>query len=167
MAEVRLQADQKQLSQELCVDEAPPTLIADPVRLKQILLNLLSNAVKFTPDGGRITVTARRVSSFESLVSSSQPETRNPKPETPKSPEFVEISVADTGMGIKPDDLPRLFQEFVRLDAAMVKHIPGTGLGLALTKKLVELHGGEIAAASDGEGRGSVFTVRFPLAPSQ
>ncbi|NJD67635.1 MAG: hybrid sensor histidine kinase/response regulator, partial [candidate division NC10 bacterium] len=77
--------------------------------------------------------------------------------------DIVEIAVIDTGIGIRGDALPRLFQEFTRLDAATTRRIPGTGLGLALTKKLVELHGGTIAAGSEGEGQGSTFTIQLPL----
>ncbi len=123
--------------------EAPadlPPLRADPVRLKQILFNLLSNAVKFTPEGGRVTVRA------------TQPE-----------PGWLEIAVADTGAGIPPEELPQLFREFVRVSSAEGHQHEGTGLGLALTKRLVELHGGTVRAESPGQGRGSTFTVRLPL----
>ncbi len=155
---LRGQVIKKGLALELQVGEGLPRILADPMRLRQILFNLLSNAVKFTPDGGRITVTAK-------IVSRSEFTTRNLKSETATASEFVEIAVADTGIGIKPDDLPRLFQPFVRLDTALGAHAKGTGLGLALTKHLVELHGGQIFAASEGEGRGSTFTVRLPLGP--
>jgi signal transduction histidine kinase/CheY-like chemotaxis protein len=136
-------AHKKAQTIEAQLDPELPPLQADPVRLKQILFNLLSNAIKFTPDGGRVTVTARRTS---------------------HPGEFVEIAVADTGIGIKADDLPRLFQEFVQLEAAATHHNEGTGLGLALTRRLVELHGGRIWAESLGEGRGSTFTVVLPFA---
>lgn len=155
---LRGQVINKGLVFELQVGEGLPQMLADPVRLRQIIFNLLSNAVKYTPDGGRITVTAKMVSRSEFGVSSSQPETAS-------ASEFVEIAVADAGIGIKPDDLPRLFQPFVRLDTALGAHAKGTGLGLALTKHLVELHGGQIFAASEGEGQGSTFTVRLPLGP--
>ena len=133
-------------SQELQVDIAPdlPLLRADPVRFKQICFNLLSNAVKFTPKGGRTTLSARLVD---------QGNAAGP---------FLEVSVRDTGIGIRAEDLPRLFQVFVQLDAAAERQ-EGTGLGLALTKRLVELHGGRIWAESAGEGRGSTFTVLLPL----
>jgi len=117
-------------------------LTADPVRFKQILYNLLSNAVKFTPAGGQVTLAAH-----------------------PAEDAFVEIAVTDTGIGIKAEDLPRLFQEFVQLEAAATKRHEGTGLGLALTKRLVELHGGKIWAESKGEGKGTTFRVRVPLDP--
>ena len=79
----------------------------------------------------------------------------------------MEIAVQDTGIGITPQDLPRLFQPFTQLEPVLTKHYGGTGLGLALTKRLVELHGGMIWAESAGEGKGSTFTVRFPLAESR
>ena len=75
----------------------------------------------------------------------------------------MEIAVADTGIGIKPEDLPKLFQPFTQLENTLTKQAQGTGLGLALTKHLVELHGGTIWAESAGEGRGSTFTIRLPL----
>lgn len=171
LAEIQPQADLKQLELTPQTDEAPSTIIADPVRFKQILLNLLSNAVKFTLEGGRITVTARRAARQEAEsrtqeAGGSKPGRRTPTPDTLHPCDFLEIAVADTGIGIKSDDLPRLFQEFTRLDAAIARRTKRTGLGLALTKRLVELHGGEIAAASDGEGQGSTFTVRLPMTPA-
>jgi len=153
---VRGMANKK--SQEIRADIAPelPPLVADPVRFKQILFNLLSNAVKFTPNAERITLRARRV-------------TDDRRPETgsvagPPSPiEYLEIAVTDTGVGIKPEDVPRLFQEFVQLETTQAQRHEGSGLGLALTKKLVELHGGRIWAESEGEGKGSTFTVVMPF----
>ena len=161
--DIRPQAEQKQQAFELSMDGDIPVIDADPIRFKQILYNLLSNAVKFSPAGGRVRVTAKMVSRSESGVSSVQPETRNPKPETESASDFVEITVSDTGIGIKSEDLGKLFQIFTQLEPALTKQFQGTGLGLALTKQLVELHGGSIWAASEGEGRGSTFTVRLPL----
>jgi signal transduction histidine kinase len=80
--------------------------------------------------------------------------------------DWLELKVADTGIGIKAEDLPRLFREFVQLDDPVTKRHEGVGLGLAFTRKLVELHGGRIGATSEGEGRGSTFTVILPLAGS-
>jgi signal transduction histidine kinase/CheY-like chemotaxis protein len=159
-------AHKKAQTVEAQIDPELPPLRADPVRFKQILFNLLSNAVKFTPDGGRVTVTARRVPSSEFHVPSSEPGTWDLEPGTAGVTEFVEIAVRDSGIGIKAEDLPRLFQEFVQLEATATQHAEGTGLGLALTRRLVELHGGRIWAESAGEGRGSVFTVRLPLSPA-
>jgi len=113
-------------------------LQADPGKLKQMLLNLVSNAVKFTPEGGSVTIAAQRLS------------------------ETMAISVTDTGIGIAPSDLDRLFKEFQQLDSGAGRHQEGTGLGLALTKRLAELHGGDVGVTS-ALGKGSVFTLRLPL----
>ncbi|MFQ5839889.1 MAG: ATP-binding protein [Candidatus Methylomirabilales bacterium] len=137
--QIRPQAETKGLTLKLDLGKDLPLLRADPVRFKQILLNLLANAVKFTPTGGRVTVRARPVG------------------------ESLEIAVQDTGTGIQPEDLPKLFQEFTQLDAFLTKAHGGAGLGLALTKCLVELHGGRIWAQSPGEGQGSTFTFMLPL----
>ncbi|MGE0363531.1 MAG: CHASE3 domain-containing protein [Vicinamibacterales bacterium] len=113
----------------------------DPGRLQQVVWNLVSNAIKFTPKGGRVQVTLRKVQSQ------------------------VEITVSDTGIGIAADLLPHVFQRFRQGDPAGGRH-GGLGLGLAITRNLVEMHGGVVTGASDGEGRGSTFTVRLPLALS-
>ncbi|KAF0159076.1 MAG: multi-sensor signal transduction histidine kinase [Syntrophaceae bacterium] len=119
---------------------ADMTIEADERKLKQILFNLLSNAVKFTPDGGSALVVAKMLSGAKE----------------------IEISVEDTGIGIKPDDIPKLFQEFSQLDSVYDKEYGGTGLGLALTKKLVELHGGRIQVSSEF-GKGSRFAFVLPV----
>jgi PAS domain S-box-containing protein len=112
---------------------------ADETRLEQILSNLLGNAVKFTPAGGRVTVAVAA-----------------------RDGEAV-LQVEDTGAGISPDLLPRIFDLFVQGQTGLHRPAPGLGIGLTLVKRLVDLHGGRIEAASEGPGRGSVFTVRFPL----
>ena len=158
---VRPMASMKGLHMEFEVDERLSTINADPVRFKQIMTNLLSNAIKFTPEGGKVRVAAQLVSSPQSPVFSkgkTMTEDRGLKTE-----DWVQISVSDTGVGIKPGDMPRLFQEFVQLDSTYAKRHQGTGLGLSLTKKLVELHGGRIWAESGGEGKGSTFTFVLPL----
>jgi two-component system CheB/CheR fusion protein len=121
--------------------EAPAdlTVSADERMFKQILFNLLSNAVKFTEPGGRIAVTAERAG------------------------DDLCVSVADTGIGIEPDDQARLFTEFEQLDSGYDRIHQGTGLGLALTRKFVELHGGRIWVESEGEGKGSTFRFTLPL----
>jgi signal transduction histidine kinase len=111
---------------------------ADERKLKQVLLNLLSNAVKFTPDGGRVQVSAEL--------------------DTDK----VEIKVKDTGVGISPEDQASLFEEFKQLGKDSSRKAEGTGLGLALTKRLVELHGGQIVVQSV-VGHGSTFRVTLPV----
>ncbi len=136
---VRPQAAKKRISLRSEI-VAETTVTADPLRFKQIMYNLLSNAIKFTPEGGQVSVAARTVEDA-----------------------FVEIAVTDTGIGIKAEDVPRLFQEFMQLDSFLGKQHEGTGLGLALTKRLVELHGGKIWAESLGPGQGTTVTLTLPI----
>ena len=112
---------------------------ADAGKLRQMLLNLVSNAVKFTPNGGSVTIGARRLA------------------------DAIEIFVSDTGIGIAESDREHLFQAFRQLDSNIAREQHGTGLGLALTKRFIELHGGQITLASE-LGKGSVFTLRLPIA---
>ncbi len=114
------------------------SLIADSAKVKQMLLNLVSNAIKFTPNGGRIDIRIRRLESW------------------------VEIAVSDSGIGIAKEDLERLFTEFQQLDAGPGRQQEGTGLGLALTRRFAELHGGQVIVESE-VGKGSTFTLRLPL----
>jgi len=160
--EIRPKAAAKGLSLELVVVEALPPVPADPIRLNQILQKLLSNAVKFNPAGGRVTVTVRIGSRGEGL-GSSEGLPSDPKPSTLYPGEFTEIAVADTGIGIKAENLPMLFQTFTQLEPTFAKRYQGAGLGLSLTKRLVELHGGRILVESPGEGQGSTFKVQLPL----
>jgi signal transduction histidine kinase len=102
------------------------------------------------------------VPSSEFRVPSSQPETRNPKPETASASEFVEIAVADTGIGIPATELESIFGEFRQIDSSISREYGGSGLGLSIAKRFVELHGGTIWAESQ-VGRGSVFHFRIPL----
>jgi PAS domain S-box-containing protein len=113
-------------------------ITADERKLKQVMFNLLSNAAKFTPDGGAITVEATR--EREELI----------------------ISVADTGIGIAPEHQEKIFQEFYQVRSGVRDKTPGTGLGLSLTKRMVEMHGGRIWVESEGEGRGSRFSFTIP-----
>ena len=121
------------------IDRAVGEISGDERKFKQILLNLLSNAVKFTPEGGSVTVTARRCD------------------------ESIEVSVADTGIGIAAADHEAVFEEFRQVGNDYTKKSQGTGLGLALTRKFVELHGGRIWVASE-PGKGATFTFTLPLA---
>ncbi|MBF0464127.1 MAG: HAMP domain-containing protein [Nitrospirae bacterium] len=129
------------LTTEIAPD-ADMEILADYGRLKQVLFNLLSNAVKFTPAGGSVKITA--------IVKS-----------PPGSGNFIEISVNDTGIGIKEEDLTKLFTEFTQLDSSYKKRYEGSGLGLAFSKKLVELHGGTIGVESVF-GKGSRFYFTIP-----
>jgi len=137
---VRPQAAKRRISIRSEIVAEMTTVTADPLRLKQIMYNLLSNAIKFTPEGGHVTVTARLVEDA-----------------------FAEIAVTDSGIGIKAEDILKLFQEFVQIDSFLGKQHEGTGLGLALTKRLVELHGGKIWAESLGPGQGTTFTLTLPI----
>jgi len=133
---------------------------ADERKLKQILFNLIGNAMKFTPDGGSVSVQARLVNSEQYLVNSKKLFTDDYSLTTDQN--FIEISVTDTGIGIKQEDMDKLFKEFTQLETAYEKKYQGTGLGLALTKKLVELHGGKIWVESE-YGKGSRFSFVIPI----
>jgi signal transduction histidine kinase len=127
------------------------------------VVNLLTNAVKFTPDGGAITVKVCTVPA-EEQGSRGAEEPGAPQPPSLAAPlRFLEIAVTDTGIGLRSEELPRLFQTFTQLESPIVKSHGGTGVGLALTKMLVELHGGTITASSPGVGQGSTFSVRLPV----
>ncbi|HEY6211368.1 MAG TPA: HAMP domain-containing sensor histidine kinase, partial [Vicinamibacterales bacterium] len=109
----------------------------DTARIQRMASNLISNAVKFTPPGGEIRV------------------------ESERDGEFVRLTIADTGVGISPDFLPHVFEPFRRSGALVDGHVEGLGLGLAIVRHLVELHGGHVSASSDGPGRGARFVVRL------
>jgi signal transduction histidine kinase len=137
MALIRERAQRHGIALAMDVDAELGDVVADERKLKQILLNLLSNAVKFTPDGGRIDVRARQDDSF------------------------VRISVADTGVGIAKEDQEAVFEEFRQVGSNYTSKQEGTGLGLALTRRFVELHGGTIGVESE-PGQGSTFTFTLP-----
>ena len=137
---------QVSLNLEIAEENSLPPIAADPKMFKQILYNLLSNAIKFTPEGGSIRLSAQTVCTSDSGV-----------------PSVVEFSISDTGVGIRAEDLNRIFDEFVQLDHSYRRKQEGTGLGLALTKKLVELHGGRVSVSSE-VGVGSTFSFTLPVA---
>ena len=120
------------------VDLSPTTVLGDEVRLRQVAWNILVNAVKFTPPGGTIDVVVRQ------------------------GDEHAEFVVRDTGEGIDASFMPRLFERFAQADASMTREHGGLGLGLAIVRHLVQLHGGSVEGRSDGPGRGATFTVRLP-----
>jgi signal transduction histidine kinase/CheY-like chemotaxis protein len=135
---VRPSADAKGVTLEKRVEVPEHTVRADPRRLQQIIWNLLSNAVRFTPANGRVTVTAREGNGG------------------------VEIVVSDTGAGIAPEFLPHVFDRFRQGDSSTTRSHGGLGLGLAIVRDLLELHGGHVRAESAGEGKGTTFTVWLP-----
>jgi signal transduction histidine kinase/CheY-like chemotaxis protein len=135
---LRTTSAEKNVRVEVAVDPAIGRVVVDPARLKQVLYNYLSNALKFTPQGGLVTVRA-----------------------TPEGEEFFRLEVQDTGPGIRPEDLRRLFVEFQQLEAGATKKHAGTGLGLALTKRIVEAQGGSVGVRST-PGAGSVFYAILP-----
>ena len=135
---VRERAVRHAITLDLSVDERLGDFVGDERKIKQILLNLLSNAVKFTPEGGRMNLSAKQADGA------------------------VEISVSDTGIGIAPEDQPKIFEEFRQVGGDYAHKKEGTGLGLTLAKKFVELHGGTIWVESE-VGKGSKFTFTLPL----
>jgi GAF domain-containing protein len=135
---VRERATKHGIALDVAVDDRLGDIVGDERKIKQILLNLLSNAVKFTPEGGRIGINARQTDGV------------------------VEISVTDTGIGISQEDQPKIFEEFRQVGSDNAHKVEGTGLGLTLAKKFVELHGGRIWVESE-VGKGSKFTFTLPL----
>ncbi|MGH7985192.1 MAG: hybrid sensor histidine kinase/response regulator, partial [Candidatus Binataceae bacterium] len=136
---VRPAAEAKGIRLEIMIDPAAGLLAGDPDRLQQVLWNLLSNAIKFTPAGGSVRFEAKRAASH------------------------FEITVADDGIGISAEMLPFVFDRFRQADSASNRKFGGLGLGLAIVRHLVEMHGGTVNAYSEGEGKGAVFSVRLPL----
>jgi PAS domain S-box-containing protein len=136
---VRPAAEAKQVRLEKLLDPAAGPVSGDPGRLQQVVWNLLSNAIKFTPKDGKVQVLLQRVNSH------------------------IEISVADTGIGIKPGFLRHVFERFRQADASTTREHGGLGLGLSIVKHLVEMHGGTVRADSKGEGCGATFTIALPV----
>jgi signal transduction histidine kinase/ActR/RegA family two-component response regulator len=137
--EIRTTAEANAVDLVFTCQTVPDPVPGDALRLQQVVANLLSNAVKFTPSGGRVEV---RLGSTES---------------------HAEIRVADTGQGIAPEFLPRLFDRFTQADTSTTRRHGGIGLGLAIVKALVEQHGGTVRAESPGAGQGATFTIRIPV----
>jgi PAS domain S-box-containing protein len=139
-------AQAKSVALETALHPGLPFVVADRRKFTQILHHLVTNAIRFTGTGGRVTVSARRVSTAKG--------------------EEAELAVQDTGIGIRPEDLERVFRPFEQADGSDTRRYGGAGLGLALARRLTELHGGRIWAESEGEGRGARFLVRLPLLPA-
>lgn len=127
------------------LDSAVARMSGDATRLQQVAWNLLANAIKFTPKGGRVEVLLERDTSY------------------------LRLRVSDTGQGIRADFLPHVFERFRQADSGPTRASGGLGLGLAVVRHLVELHGGQVSVDSRGEGRGATFTATFPIpsAPEQ
>jgi len=143
------------------LDPALGTMLADERKLKQIVYNLLSNAVKFTPDGGTVTLSARRCTYAEVAPDAARPARLIPLPPGREGEEFLAISVEGSGIGIAEGDLAKLFEPFTQVDSSMARRHAGSGLGLSLLRRLVELHGGAVGVASRPD-EGSCFSVWLP-----
>jgi signal transduction histidine kinase len=139
METVRLAAEAKSIEIQTRFEPGIGQVFGDSTRLQQVVWNLLSNAVKFTPNGGQVEITLEQIASE------------------------AQIQVSDTGKGISPDFLPHVFEYFRQADSTTTRRFGGLGLGLAIVRHLVELHGGTVAVDSPGEGQGATFTVRLPL----
>ncbi|MEH2093795.1 ATP-binding protein [Nostoc sp.] len=136
---VRLAAEAKDIQIKTMLDASLSHVLGDSGRLQQVIWNLLSNAVKFTPEGGKIAIQLERIDTQ------------------------AQITVSDTGKGIDPEFIPYVFEYFRQADSTTTRRFGGLGLGLAIVRHLIELHGGTIWAESLGEGQGAIFTVRLPL----
>jgi signal transduction histidine kinase len=150
MVREKVMAHSIQLS--LDTDGIPENIQANERKLKQVMYNLLSNAVKFTPDGGQVSVTAKEYdhngedypANFKNIGIG------------------VKISVSDSGIGIRPEDLDRIFNPFEQVETSNSRKYQGTGLGLSLSKNFIDLHGGKIWAESQGHGKGASFHFAIP-----
>ena len=138
---LRPAAEAKDVRIQKVMDTGVVCVAGDPARLQQVVWNLLSNAIKFTPRGGKVQVRLERINSH------------------------IEIAVSDTGAGVSPEFLPHVFERFRQADQRTTRQQGGLGLGLAIVRHLVELHGGTVEADSPGEGRGATFVVKLPIVP--
>jgi CheY-like chemotaxis protein len=137
---IRPSAEAKRIALQAGIDDRSSIVFGDANRVQQVIWNLLSNAVKFTSEGGRVEAGLSR------------------------SGGHVEITVTDTGMGIEPEFMPYVFDRFRQADSTSTRKYSGLGLGLAIVRHVVEMHGGTVAASSPGKGQGATFKVRFPIA---
>ena len=139
VATVQPAADAKGVRLQTVVDPSVGPVSGDSDRLQQVVWNLVSNAVKFTPRGGRVQIRLEAINSH------------------------IEIVISDTGIGIRPDFLPYVFERFRQADSGTTRQTGGLGLGLSIVRNIVEMHGGSVRASSEGEGLGATFRVRLPL----
>jgi CheY-like chemotaxis protein len=140
---VRLAAEAKNIQIKLDLAPELDPIFGDAARLQQVLWNLLTNAVKFTPNGGQVTVELRQIA------------------------QIAQIRVFDTGKGINPDFLPHVFEYFRQEDGSTTRKFGGLGLGLAIVRQIVELHGGTVRVKSEGENQGATFIVQLPTQPQE
>ena len=150
LAFIQQQAQKKNIQLETKLPSNLPNLCIDERRIRQALINLLNNAFKFTPEGGRITLE----------VTCQKQKKEEEEGESQKS--LLQIAVTDTGIGIAPENIKKLFQPFIQIDSALNRKYDGSGLGLALVKRIVELHGGTVELTSELEV-GSCFAINLPL----
>jgi signal transduction histidine kinase len=136
---VRLAAEAKNIQIQTQLEPTVGDVLGDATRLQQVVWNLLTNAIKFTPPGGRVEVELKTMDSY------------------------AQIQVRDTGKGIQPEFIPYVFDTFRQADSSITRKFGGLGLGLAIVRHIVELHGGTVKAESSGEGQGATFTVTLPL----
>ena len=136
-------ADTKKIQLLTQIDEEQVFVTGDRNRLHQLFSNIVSNAIKFTPEGGSVLATVKSTG------------------------QFVEIQIKDTGIGIEPEFLPRVFEPFAQADSSTTRSYPGLGLGLAIVRHLVDLHHGKIRVESAGRGKGATFTITLPSAAAQ
>ena len=151
---VKPQASKKQI--QIAIKLAPnlPDLLVDKRRMRQVLINLLNNAVKFTPTGGSVTLEVTQLPSILNKTIDT----------ADTAQDYLQIAVSDTGIGIAPENIQKLFQPFTQIDSALNRQFEGTGLGLALVKRIVELHGGSVGLSSKLDV-GSCFTIMIPCLP--
>jgi two-component system phosphate regulon sensor histidine kinase PhoR len=134
---MKTDAEKKNIDLQLSPSVIPSLICADRSNLEEIFINLISNAIKYTPEHGKVRITLGQESGY------------------------VKATVSDTGIGIRKEDLPRIFDKFYRVKSQETRHIIGTGLGLSIVKSMVDVHLGEISVESE-EGKGTTFTLLFP-----
>jgi signal transduction histidine kinase len=171
---VRQKALKHNITIKTVYDPISEPVFMDMQKFKQIIYNLISNAIKFTPDDGTVLLNARKIGVRKNLDIRQADrdelvelcgQNRDDRGAENNVASYIEISIADTGVGIKPENLERIFERFEQVDGPLDNKSQGTGLGLSITRALVELHNGRIWAESDGPDKGSTFRFIFPTSP--